>query len=87
VNPDNPLTVKVLFFSVLEDITGCRQWNCPWESGDTLSSITWKIFTHWPGLKVWENSLLCAVNFSYQPPEAMVTPGDEVAFMPPTQGG
>jgi molybdopterin converting factor small subunit len=45
------------------------------------------VLGRWPALRVWESSLLVAVNLRYAVAGDPVPPGAEVAIMPPVQGG
>lgn len=81
------MTVRVLFFSVLRDITGCEQveWICAPEArlGDLLEQLQ----NRWPTLRDWDPSLLLAIDCDYAQRDAPLHPGCEVALMPPVQGG
>lgn len=81
------MVVRVLFFSVLQDITGAAE--VPWQvvEGATLGQLLESLFQQWPRLKDWEASLLLAVDLDYSPLTTVLTPGCEVAIMPPVQGG
>jgi molybdopterin converting factor small subunit len=41
----------------------------------------------YPGLEGWKGSLLLAVNGEYADRATRIAAGDEVALMPPVQGG
>lgn len=81
------MEVRLLFFSVLQDITGTSEllWEVP--EGSNLGQLTESLFQRWPRLKEWEASLLLAVDHDYSPTTTILTPGCEVAIMPPVQGG
>lgn len=80
------MTVRVLFFSVLRDITGAAECTLPDASG-TVAGLLEQCFTRWPGLRDWNESLLIAIDHAYVKRDAPLTPGCEVALMPPVQGG
>jgi molybdopterin converting factor small subunit len=81
------MKVNVLFFSVLRDLTGVSEveWELP--GGSSLADLLESLFEQWPGLRQWQASLLLAVNHDYSPTGTILTPGCEVAIMPPVQGG
>lgn len=81
------MTVRVLFFSVLQDISGVPEieWEVPADA--PLADLLEAMFVRWPELKRWESSLLFAVNHDYVKRDAVLTEGCEVALMPPVQGG
>ena len=82
------MTIKLLFFSLLRDLTGKEEvvFPLPAESlsvGDLLDLL----FENYPDLKNWDEKLLIAINCEYANREDTVKAGDEVAVMPPVQGG
>lgn len=81
------MTVRVLFFSVLRDLTGVEQLEMPVEEGLSVGGLLAKLFERWPRLGEWEASLLVAVDFDYVARGTVLTDGCEVAVMPPVQGG
>lgn len=81
------MTVRVLFFSVLKDITGVDETSVNCGEGSTMGALLETLFARWPGLRAWDGSLLLAVDQSYVKRDAMLHDGAEVAVMPPVQGG
>jgi molybdopterin converting factor small subunit len=81
------MTVRVLFFSVLKDITGADEVPVNCGEGSTMGALLETLFERWPGLRAWDGSLLLAVDQSYVKRDAVLHDGAEVAVMPPVQGG
>jgi molybdopterin converting factor small subunit len=81
------MKVRILFFSILQDITGTAELNWELPAGSTLGELTEQLFAQWPGLRAWQSSLLLAIDHDYSPLTAVLTPNCEVAIMPPVQGG
>jgi molybdopterin converting factor subunit 1 len=81
------IQVKVLFFSVLRDLTGVSEieWQLPAES--SMDDLVESLFERWSGLREWDASLLLAIDHDYVGREALLKEGCEVAVMPPVQGG
>jgi len=81
------MKVRVLFFSVLRDITGAPEveWTCP--PAATVAVLLEEIYTRWPKLRAWDTSLLLAIDCNYVKRDAALHAGCEVALMPPVQGG
>lgn len=82
------MKVRVLFFSVLRDITGMDE--IEWElSANTasLAGLLTEIEARWPKLRDWGGSMLLAVDQTYVRRDAPLHDGAEVALMPPVQGG
>ena len=82
------MTIKLLFFSLLRDLTGKDEMDFPLPA-DSLSvgDLLELLFARYPDLKSWEDRLLIAVNCEYANRDDIVKSGDEVAVMPPVQGG
>ena len=82
------MTIKLLFFSLLRDLTGIEEVDFPLPA-ESLSvyDLLELLFASYPKLKDWDENLLIAVNCEYANREDLVKAGDEVAVMPPVQGG
>ncbi len=81
------MTVRVLFFSVLRDITGVEETLMQTSVAATVAELLEECFTRWPKLRDWDASLLIAVDQSYAKRDAVLHENAEVAIMPPVQGG
>lgn len=82
------MKVRVLFFSVLRDITGCGEAAVEIASADAcVATLLEEVFSRWPRLREWDRSLLIAVDQTYEKRDAALHDGAEVAIMPPVQGG
>lgn len=81
------MRVKILFFSVLQDVTGVPSvdWEC--DGLVTMGDLLEMVYARWPGLEAWDRSLLLALDHEYVKRDAPLHDGAEVAFMPPVQGG
>ena len=81
------MTVRLLFFSVLRDITGTEELSWPCPPGTDVAALLPALFDRWPKLRDWDTSLLIAVDQTYVKRDAPLHEGCEVAIMPPVQGG
>ena len=81
------MKIRILFFSVLRDIAGDDELTVELPDGARVSDLLDDVFSRWPKLKVWDASLLIAVDQSYAKRDAALHDGAEVAIMPPVQGG
>lgn len=79
---------KVLFFSVFRDLVGSDslEWEVP-KDGIRLEELIESLHEAYPRLAGWQGKTLLAVNCEYANRDVLVSPGDEVAIMPPVQGG
>jgi molybdopterin converting factor small subunit len=78
---------RVLFFSVLRDITGADEKMWVLQANATVADLLAECFATWPALKAWESSLLIALDHEYVKRSAVLRDQAEVAIMPPVQGG
>ena len=82
------MTVRILFFSLLEDIVGKREcdFNLP-DGKCTVKLILDQIYLEWPELKEWDTKMLVALDLNYVDTATEVVEGQTLALMPPLQGG
>ena len=82
------MNVRVLFFSVLQDITGTTETTvCIEEPNAQVGHLLDQLYENWPRLRDWAPSLLVAVNHVYARRGDPLPADAEVAIMPPVQGG
>lgn len=94
------MTVRVLAFSGLRDLLGWeeREWELV-PAGDaqtdshaqtpqiTVQDLLESLFDSYPALRDWDGRLLIAVDCTYAERRQALRAGQEVAIMPPVQGG
>jgi molybdopterin converting factor subunit 1 len=84
------IQVNVLFFSVLRDLAGGERITLSLESAEcapALRDLLAVLYETHPALEKWDNSLLLAVNAEFATRDTLLNEGDEIALMPPVQGG
>jgi len=81
------MNTQVLFFSLLQDITGTKELSLELPAGSTVTDLLGELFHRWPRLREWDASLLIAVDQTYVKRDAPLHANAEVAIMPPVQGG
>jgi molybdopterin converting factor subunit 1 len=79
--------VKVLFFGAAADRAGVRETELPPPETGSLASLWDSLAESYPALSPMRGTLAFAVNGEYATTEAPVSPGDEVAVLPPVSGG
>ena len=79
--------VKVLLFGAAADRAGTRQTELFVGEGTTLRDLWPALADRHPDLAPMRDTLAFAVNGEYARAEARVSPGDEVAVLPPVSGG
>jgi len=81
------MTVRVLFFSLLRDLAGTDRLALELPAPSNLGDAVALLRERFPSLGAWEGRLLLAVNGEYADRATELADGDEVAVMPPVQGG
>lgn len=82
------MTTTVLFFSVLRDLVGAESLSLTLPTSEvTMGAILESLYRDHPALRDWDSRLLLAVNAEFATRGDLVKDGDEVALMPPVQGG
>jgi len=81
------MKLRVLFFSVLKDITGTDEISVELPGGSVLADLLAQLENRWPELRAWAPSMLLAIDQTYVKRDAPLHDGAEVALMPPVQGG
>ena len=82
------MKLRVLFFSLLRDLTGTEEIELTCAEGvTTVGELLGMLYDRWPALGPWDASLLVAVDQMYAKRGDALHEGAEVAVMPPVQGG
>ncbi|CAA9451247.1 MAG: Molybdopterin synthase sulfur carrier subunit [uncultured Rubrobacteraceae bacterium] len=79
--------VRILLFGAAADRAGTRQTEVALNGGATLAELWPVLVDLHPGLAPMRDTLAFAVNGEYARMEDAVSPGDEVAVLPPVSGG
>jgi molybdopterin converting factor subunit 1 len=78
--------VRVLLFGAAADRAGTRETRIP--VGETTLDELWSLLAErHPDLSLMRDTLAFAVNGEYARRDTRVSPGDEVAVLPPVSGG
>jgi sulfur-carrier protein len=81
------MSIRVLFFASLADITGMRETCLDSAGFADVNSIFEKFTRDFPKLEKHRSSMLFALNSEFARPGTPVKDGDEIAFFPPVSGG
>lgn len=81
-------SVTVLLFGAAADLAGTRQTEIESKADVSTLAEIWPVLTELhPDLAPMRDNLAFAVNGEYARMDALVSPGDEVAVLPPVSGG
>jgi molybdopterin converting factor subunit 1 len=81
------MTIRVLFFGPLREITGSSEQTLACQPGDTLASLFDRCAAQYPKIAAMRESIVLARNRELAQPTTALAHGDEVAFLPPVSGG
>ncbi|MDQ3863602.1 MAG: molybdopterin converting factor subunit 1 [Actinomycetota bacterium] len=79
--------IRVLLFGAAADRAGTRETELPVDEGVTLAEIWPLLAEKHPDLAPMRDTLAFALNGEYARGDAGVSPGDEIAVLPPVSGG
>jgi molybdopterin converting factor subunit 1 len=80
-------TVKVLLFARLSELAGTRETEIEVGEGLTVADAYDMLSRRYPKIAPLRASVMYAVNSDYAQPSQPLSPGDELALIPPVSGG
>jgi molybdopterin synthase catalytic subunit len=81
------MEIRVLFFGMLKDLAGRPSDLLSLPESATLGDVLDHYERVIPRLKEFTSSIALSVNQQYAAPDMKLSPGDEVALLPPVSGG
>ena len=81
------VAVKVLFFGRVRELTGLHEESVELPAGATLSDLFALYAARYPRLAEFRSSLVASRNQEFAAWDTRLSPGDDIAFLPPVSGG
>jgi molybdopterin converting factor small subunit len=81
------MNVHVQFYGQLRDLIGTRELEVELAEGATARDLLEKIYTQQPALRAHDKSILIGAGVEFVDRNYMLKPNEEIAIMPPVQGG
>jgi MoaD family protein len=81
------MKVRVQFYAQLRDLVGVRELDVELVEGATVRDLLEKIYADRPALLENDKSILIGTGLEFVGRNYKLNPGEEVAIMPPVQGG
>jgi sulfur-carrier protein len=81
------MRVTILVFAKLRDLVGAPRLVRDVPAGSTVEDVWRALAAEFPAAAPYRASLSAAVNEAYAKFSTPVSPGDDVAFLPPVSGG
>jgi len=81
------MKVRVQFYAQLRDLIGIRELDLDLTERATVRDLLEKIYAQQPALRQHDKSILVGAGVEFVDRNYELKPGDEIAIMPPVQGG
>ena len=81
------MNVRVKFYAQLHDLVGSRDAELELPEGATVRELLEKIYAQKPALRAHDKSILIGAGLEFVDRNYKPNPGEEIAIMPPVQGG
>ena len=81
------MKIRVQFFAQLRDLAGEHERDIDLPEESTVRDLLEKIYAEQPSLRTHDKSILIGAGVEFVDRNYKLKPGDEIAIMPPVQGG
>lgn len=81
------MKVRVHFYAQLRDLTGTAEREMELPDGSIVSDLLEAIYRQTPSLRAHDKSMLIGAGVEFVDRNCELKPGEEIAIMPPVQGG
>ncbi len=81
------MKVRAQFFAQLRDVTGKFQIDVDLAEGATVGDLLERIYEQFPSLRAHDRTILIGAGVEFVDRNDTLQPGEEIAIMPPVQGG
>jgi len=79
--------MNVQFFSQLKEIVGASELNLDLPDGTPVAQLLAQLYRDFPELAQWDRNLLVGVGVDFVRRDHLLRVDDQIAIMPPVQGG
>jgi molybdopterin converting factor small subunit len=81
------MTVRAQLFSHLRDAAGVSELSVDLPEDANVGELLAQLYARAPALRAWDNSILVGVGVEFVERDYALQPNEEIAIMPPVQGG
>jgi molybdopterin converting factor small subunit len=81
------MKIRVQFYAQLRELTGIQELDVELSQGATVRELLEKIYAQQPALRAYDRSILIGAGLEFVDRNYKPNPGEEIAIMPPVQGG
>lgn len=79
--------MQVQFFSQLKEIVGTSELNLDLPDGISVADLLARLYRDFPALAQWDRNLLIGAGVEFVGRDYRIRPNEQIAIMPPVQGG
>ena len=83
----NGIKVRVRFYAQLRDLIGIRELEFELPQRATVRELLEQIYAQQPALRAYDKSILIGAGFEFVDRNYILHTSEEIALMPPVQGG
>ena len=81
------MNVRVQFYAQLRELMGIHELDLELPQGATVRELLEKVYAQKPALRAHDKSILVGAGLEFVERNYNLKPGEEIAIMPPVQGG
>ena len=81
------MKVRAEFYAQLRELIGVHELEVELPQGATVRELLEEIYTRQPALRTHDKSILIGAGLEFVDRNYKLNPGEEIAIMPPVQGG
>ena len=81
------MNLRVQLFAHLRDAAGVSESEAYVPEGASVADLLTVVYGHHPQLRAWDSSILVGAGVEFVGRDYLLKEGDEIALMPPVQGG
>ena len=81
------MKIRAQFFAQLRDVTGVSEETIELPDGATVADLLEKLYEQTPALRDWDKNILVGSGVEFVDRQHVLQPDEEIAIMPPVQGG
>lgn len=86
-SPPENMKIHVQFYAQLRDLIGIRNMDAELSEGATVQHLLNIIYSRHPALRSHDKNILIGAGVEFVERNYALKPGEEIAIMPPVQGG
>jgi molybdopterin converting factor small subunit len=81
------MRIALHFFSQLKEIVGTGETAIDLRDGATVADLLAQLYLAHPALEKWDRNILVGAGMDFVERTHILQPNDQIAIMPPVQGG